>query len=62
MSKNELFFYNDIVLSFQINLYQQKIDFLMYAAVVTHSNIVFAVFQLICFLMNLKFLHQVTTD
>src|SRR6059058_3829966 len=29
MSKNELFFYNNIASSFQINLYQQKIDFLI---------------------------------
>ena len=45
MSKNELLFYNDdyIALPFQINLYQWKIDFLMYATVVTCSDIAFAV-------------------
>src|SRR5204863_3754117 len=62
MSKNELLFYNNITSSFQINLYQQKISFLMYAAVITHSDIVFAVSQLVCFLTNSEFLHQVITD
>ena len=34
----------------------------MYAAVITHSDIVFAVSQLVCFLTNSEFLHQVITD
>ena len=59
MSKNELFFYNNVASSFQINLYQQKIDFLMYAAVITHSDIAFAVSQLAYFLTNSESLHQV---
>ena len=41
---------------------QQKIDFLMYAAVVTHSDIAFAVSQLVCFLTNLGLLHQAAAD
>jgi len=43
MSKNELFFYTDIALSFQINLYQQKISFLMYVTVIICSDIVFVI-------------------
>ena len=62
MSKNELLFYNNVALSFQINLYQWKIGFLMYVTVITCSDIAFAVSQLVCFLMNLRFLHQVTAD
>ena len=62
ISKNELFFYNDIALSFQINLYQQKISFLMYVIVITCSDIAFTVSWLVYFLMNLKLLHQVITD
>ena len=62
MSKNELFFYNNVALLFQINLYQQKISFLMYATVITCSDIAFAVSWLTHFLINLKSLHQVITD
>ena len=62
MSKNEFLFYNNVASSFQINLYQQKISFLMYAAVITHSNIAFAVSWLACFLMNSESLHQAVTD
>ena len=58
MSKDELFFYNDVASSSQINLYQWKIDFLMYAAVITCSDIAFAVSWLVHFLMNLKSLYQ----
>ena len=43
MSKNEFLFYNDVALSFQINLYQQKIDFLIYVTVITCSDIAFAI-------------------
>ncbi len=62
MSKNELLFYNNVTLSFQINLYQQKISFLMYTAVITHSDIAFAVSQLAHFLINLKLLYQAAAD
>jgi len=62
MLKDELLFYNDVTLSSQINLYQQKVGFLMYAAVVTHSDIAFAVSQLACFLTNLGPLHQATVN
>ena len=62
MSKNELLFYNNIILSFQINLYQWKISFLMYAAVITCSDIAFAVSWLAHFLMNSEFLHQAAAD
>ena len=62
MSKNELLSYTDVALFSQINLYQQKINFLMYAAVITHSDIVFAVSWLVCFLINLESLHLVITN
>ena len=62
MLKDELLSYNNVALSFQINLYQQKISFLMYVTVVTCSDIAFAVSWLVCFLTNLKLLHQAATD
>ena len=62
MSKNELFSYNNVALSFQINLYQQKISFLMYATVITHPDIAFAVSQLAHFLMNPGPLHQAAAN
>ena len=59
MSKDELLFYNNVALSFQINLYQWKISFLMYATIITHSDIAFAVSSswLVCFLTNSEFLY-----
>jgi len=62
MLKDELLFYIDIAQLFQINLYQQKIDFLMYAAVITCPDIAFAVSQLAHFLMNLRSLHLATAN
>jgi|SRR5437667_398136 len=62
MSKDELLSYNNVTSSSQINLYQQKIGFLMYVTVVTHSDIAFAVSQLVCFLTNLGLLHQAAAD
>ena len=62
MLKDELLLYNDVALSSQINLYQQKISFLMYVTVITCSDIAFAVSWLACFLTNSEFLHQVTAD
>ena len=43
MSKDKLLSYNNITTVLQINLYQQKISFLMYVTVVTCSDIAFAV-------------------
>ncbi len=62
MSKDELLFYNNVALFFQINLYQWKINFLIYATVITHSDITFSVFRLVCFLMNSELLYQAVTD
>ena len=62
MSKDELLLYNNIALFSQINLYQQKISFLMYVAVITCPDIAFAVSQLACFLTNSGPLHQVAAD
>ena len=57
MSRDELLLYNDVTSPAQINLYQQKISFLMYVTVVICSDIAFAVSWLIHFLINLKSLY-----
>ncbi len=62
MSKDKLLSYTDVVSFSQINLYQQKISFLMYATVVTHSDIAFAVSWLAHFLTNSGSLHQAAAD
>ena len=62
MLKDELLLYNNITSSFQINLYQQKIDFLMYMIVITYSDIVFSVSRLVYFLTNSELLYQAAAD
>ena len=62
MLKEELLLYSNIALSSQINLYQQKVGSLMYAAVISRSNIVFAVSRLARYLTNPGPLHQAAAN
>src|SRR5436190_20244651 len=62
MSKNELLPYNNIASFSQINLYQRKIDSLMYAAIISRPDIVFVISRLARFLTNPGPEHQAAAD
>ena len=62
MLKKELLLYSNVALSFQINLYQWKVGFLIYVVVISWPDIAFAVSWLARYLTNPGLLHQAAAD